>query len=217
MNIHVSAFRWVPQFAQGYVRDLRVRWALEEAGLPYEATLIDPAIQATTAYREWQPFGQVPAYRDDAVEIFESGAIVLHLAMRSEALAPADEAGRARVTTWVIAALNSVEPHVQNLVQLDVFYAGEAWTKERRPQAEAILCKRLTALSAWLGEREFLEDRFTAGDLMMTMVLRELADTGLLERYAKLGAYVRRCTDRPTFKRALEAQLQPFRENAPAA
>jgi glutathione S-transferase len=217
MNIHVSAFRWVPPFAQGYVRDLRVRWALEEAGLPYEATLIDPAIQATTAYREWQPFGQVPAYRDDAVEIFESGAIVLHLAMRSEALAPADEAGRARVTTWVIAALNSVEPHVQNLVQLDVFYAGEAWTKERRPQAEAILCKRLTALSAWLGEREFLEDRFTAGDLMMTMVLRELADTGLLERYAKLGAYVRRCTDRPTFKRALEAQLQPFRENAPAA
>jgi glutathione S-transferase len=137
--------------------------------------------------------------------------------MRSEALAPADEAGRARVTTWVIAALNSVEPHVQNLVQLDVFHAGEAWTKERRPQAEAILCKRLTALSAWLGEREFLEDRFTAGDLMMTMVLRELADTGLLERYANLGAYVRRCTDRPAFARALEAQLQPFRENAPVA
>jgi glutathione S-transferase len=117
----------------------------------------------------------------------------------------------------VIAALNSVEPHVQNLVQLDVFHAGEAWTKERRPQAEAILCKRLTALSAWLGEREFLEDRFTAGDLMMTMVLRELADTGLLERYANLGAYVRRCTDRPAFARALEAQLQPFRENAPVA
>jgi glutathione S-transferase len=217
MNIHVSAFRWVPPFAQGYVRDLRVRWALEEAGFPYEARLIDPEIQASEAYREWQPFGQVPAYKDDTVEIFESGAIVLHLAARSEALAPADEAGRARVTTWVIAALNSVEPHVQNLVQLDVFHAGEAWTKERRPQAEAMLCKRLAALSAWLGEREFLEDRFTAGDLMMTMVLRELVETGLLERYANLGAYVRRCTDRPAFRRALEAQLQPFRENAPAA
>ncbi|MBQ0821668.1 glutathione S-transferase family protein [Microvirga sp. HBU67558] len=216
MTIHVSAFKWVPPFAQGYVRDLRVRWALEEAGLPYEATLIDPAVQATTAYREWQPFGQVPAYRDDAVEIFESGAIVLHLAMRSEALAPADEAGRARVMTWVIAALNSVEPFVQNLVQLDVFHAGEAWTKERRPQAEAMLSKRLASLSTWLGERDYLEDRFTAGDLMMAMVLRELVETGLLERYANLGAYVRRCTDRPAFRKALEAQLQPFRENAPA-
>jgi len=217
MTIHVSAFRWVPSFAQGYVRDLRVRWALEEAGLPYEATLIDPTIQATEDYREWQPFGQVPAYRDDGVEMFESGAIVLHLAMRSEALSPQDEAGRARTMTWVIAALNSVEPHVQNLVQLDVFHAGEAWTEERRPQAEAMLRKRLDALSAWLGERDYLEDRFTAGDLMMAMVLRELADTGLLERYANLGAYVRRCTARPAFARALEAQLQPFRENAPAA
>ncbi|MBA1156351.1 glutathione S-transferase family protein [Microvirga mediterraneensis] len=217
MNIHVSAFRWVPPFAQGYVRDLRVRWALEEAGLPYEATLIDPDVQASEAYREWQPFGQVPAFRDDAVEIFESGAIVLYLAARSEALAPADEAGRARMMTWVISALNSIEPFVQNLVQLDVFHAGEAWTVERRPQAEAMLCKHLAALGAWLGEREFLEDRFTAGDLMMTMVLRELANTGLLERYANLGAYVRRCTDRPAFRRALEAQLKPFRENEPTA
>ena len=215
MNIHVSAFRWVPPFAQGYVRDLRVRWALEEAGLPYKTALIDPEIQASRAYREWQPFGQVPAYRDDAVEIFESGAIVVHLAMRSEALAPADEAGRARMMTWVIAALNSVEPHVQNLVQLDVFHAGEAWVAERRPQAEAMLCKQLSALSDWLGEGDYLEHRFTAGDLMMTMVLRELVDTGLLESHANLGAYVRRCTDRPAFKRALEAQLQPFRENAP--
>lgn len=214
MTIQVSAFRWVPPFAQGYVRDLRVRWALEEAGLPYKATLIDPDIQASEAYRDWQPFGQVPAYKDDAVEIFESGAIVLYLAMRSDALAPTDEAGRARVMTWVIAALNSVEPDVQNLVQLDVFHAGEAWTKERRPQAEAMLCKRLASLSAWLGERDYLENSFTAGDLMMTMVLRELVETGLLERYTNLGNYVRRCTDRPAFKRALEAQLQPFRENA---
>lgn len=217
MTIHVSAFRWVPPFAQGYVRDLRVCWALEEAGLPYEATLIDGQLQKSGSYREWQPFGQVPAYRDDEVEMFESGAIVLHLAARSEALAPRDEAGRARVTTWVIAALNSVEPHVQNLVHLDVFHAGEAWTKERRPQAEAMLNGRLAALSAWLEGRDYLEGRFTAGDLMMTTVLRELADTEVFSRFPLLDAYRRRCEARPASGRALEAQMRPFRENAPAS
>lgn len=151
MTSQVSAFRWVPPFAQGYVRDLRVRWALEEAGIPYEATLIDGEVQKSAPYRKWQPFGQVPAYRDDDVEMFESGAIVLHIAWKSEALAPKDEAGRARVTTWVLAALNSVEPHVQNLVQIDSFHAGEAWTKERRPQVETMLDRRLAALSAWPG------------------------------------------------------------------
>jgi glutathione S-transferase len=217
MTIHVSAFRWVPPFAQGFVRDLRVRWALEEAGVAYEATLIGPEIQASDDYREWQPFGQVPAYRDDAVEMFESGAIVLHIAERSEALSPADPAGRARVTTWVIAALNSVEPHVQNLVLLDVFHAGEAWTVERRPQAEAILRTRLAALSAWLeGKTYLIEDRFTAGDLIMATVLRELVDCGLLAQFPVLDAYHRRCVSRPAFARALEAQMRPFRENAPA-
>lgn len=216
MTIQVTAFRWVPAFAQGYVRDLRVRWALEEAGLPYEATLIDPQVQASPSYREWQPFGQVPAYKDDAVEMFESGAIVLHVAARSEALAPADPAGRARVTTWVIAALNSVEPHVQNLVHLDVFHAGEAWTKERRPQAAAMLNGRLAALCAWLGDKAYLEGRFTAGDLMMTTVLRELVDSGVLAQFPTLDAYRRRCEARPAFGRALEAQMLPFRQNAPA-
>jgi glutathione S-transferase len=217
MNIQVSAFRWVPPFAQGYVRDLRVRWALEEAELPYQATLIDPKIQASESYREWQPFGQVPAYRDDKVEIFESGAIVLHLAAQSEALAPRDEAGRARVTTWVLAALNSVEPHVQELADINIFHHGEAWTEERRPQVEAMLCKRLAAVSTCLEDKDYLEGRFTAGDLMMTTVLRNLEETGLLSRFPKLDAYVRRCTARPAFRRALEAQLEPFRENAPAA
>ncbi len=216
MTIQVTAFRWVPAFAQGYVRDLRVRWALEEAGLPYEATLIDPQVQASPSYREWQPFGQVPAYKDDAVEMFESGAIVLHIAARSEALAPVDAAGRARVTTWVIAALNSVEPHVQNLVHLDVFHAGEAWTKERRPQAAAMLNGRLAALCAWLGDKAYLEGRFTAGDLMMTTVLRELVDSGVLAQFPALDAYRRRCEARPAFGRALEAQMLPFRQNAPA-
>jgi glutathione S-transferase len=216
MTIQVSAFRWVPPFAQGFVRDLRVRWALEEAGLPYEATLIDRQVQTSESYREWQPFGQVPAYRDGKVEMFESGAIVLHIAARSEALAPRDVAGWNRVTTWVIAALNSVEPFVQNLVQLDAFHAGEAWTRERRPQVEAMLHQRLAALSAWLEGRQYLEDRFTAGDLIMTTVLRELGDAAAFARFPALDAYRRRCQARPAFGRALEAQMQPFRENAPA-
>ncbi len=215
MTIQVSAFRWVPPFAQGYVRDLRVRWALEEAGLPYEATLIDPKVQKSEGYREWQPFGQVPAYKDGKVEMFELGAIVLHIAAKSDALAPPDEAGRARVTTWVLAALNSIEPHVQNLVHLDAFHAGEAWTEERRPQAEAMVNQRLGALSTWLGEKRYLEDRFTAGDLMMATVLRELVDSGALARFPNLDAYHRRCEERPAFGRALEAQMRPFRENAP--
>jgi len=216
MTIQLSAFRWVPPFAQGHVRDLRVRWALEEAGLPYEATLLDPRTKASPDYLEWQPFGQVPAYQDGSIEMFESGAIVLRIAETSEALAPADEAGRARMTTWIFAALNSVEPHVQNLVQLDVFHAGEAWTVERRPQAEAMLKSRLTSLDAWLDGRDYLEDRFTAGDLMMTTVLRALIDNAILAQFPRLDAYRRRCEARPAFARALEAQLAPFRENEPA-
>jgi glutathione S-transferase len=214
MTIRLTAFRWVPPFAQGYVRDLRVRWALEEAGLPHDVTLVDAQVQASESYRRWQHFGQVPAYRDDQVEMFESGAIVLHIAARSEALAPRDEAGRARAITWVLAALNSIEPHAQNL--LDVFHADEAWTKERRPQAEAVLDRRLAALSTWLGGKDYLEDRFTAGDLMMTTVLRELVDCGALARFPSLDAYRRRCEARPAFGRAMEAQMQTFRENAPA-
>jgi glutathione S-transferase len=214
MTPKVSAFKWVPPFAQGYVRDLRVRWALEEAGLPYEATLIDREVQVSADYRDWQPFGQVPAYRDGVVEMFESGAIVLHIAARSEALAPADPAGQARVTTWVIAALNSVEPHVQNFVSLDGFHAGEAWTIERRPELQATLERRLTSLGEWLGEKDYLEGRFTAGDLIMTTVLRELTDSAILARFPALDAYRARCEARPAFTRALEAQLAPFRENA---
>jgi glutathione S-transferase len=216
MTIRLTAFKWVPPFAQGFVRDLRLRWALEEAGLPYEVELVDGAALATEAHRRWQPFSQVPAYRDDAVEMFESGAILLHHAGKSEALAPADEAGRRRVTTWVVAALNSVEPFVQDLVSLDTFHAGEAWTVERRPQARANLDRRLAGLRDWLGDKDYLEGRFTAGDIAMACVLRELVDTDAFERFPTLGAYVRRCEARPAFQRALEAQLQTFREHAPA-
>jgi glutathione S-transferase len=216
MTIEVSAFRWVPDFAQGYVKDLRVRWALEEAGLPYQARLIDAKIQGSESYRQWQPFGQVPGYRDDEVEMFESGAIVLHIAAKSEALAPSDEAGRARATTWVLAALNSVEPQAQNWIQFDASDADEASAKQRRAKVEARLNGRLAALAAWLGDKPYLEGRFTAGDLMMGSVLRELVDSGALEKFPNLDGYVRRCEARPAFGRALAAQMQAFAENAPA-
>lgn len=215
MTIEVTAFRWVPPFAQGYVRDLRVRWALEEAGLPYDANLIDPAIQASSDYRRWQPFGQVPAYRDGEVTLFESGAIVLHIAERSDALTPRDAAGRARTITWVLAALNTLEPHVQNLVALDVFHAGQPWVDGYRPHAEAIVADRLGQLSTWLDGRDYLEERFTAGDLMMTTVLRNLSGDATLARFPVLDRYRQRCEARPAFGRAMEAQMRPFRENTP--
>jgi glutathione S-transferase len=133
--IAVSAFRWVPTFARGLVRDLRVRWALEEAGLPYEAWLIGPDDQKSERYRAMQPFGQVPAYEEDDLVLFESGAILLHIADRSEVLMPSDSKARARVTAWMLAALNSIEPHIQNLTAIDLFHAEEDWAKKRRPAA----------------------------------------------------------------------------------
>lgn len=215
MTIQVTAFRWVPPFAQGYVRDLRVRWALEEAGLAYEAVLIDGETQSSPAYRAQQPFGQVPVYRDAQVEMFESGAIVLHIAEKSEVLAPRDARGRGRMLSWVVAALNSVEPFVFELIGIDLFHADEAWAKARRPQTEAMLRNRLAALADWLDGREYLEGRFTAGDLIMTTVLRELTETGILSEFPVLDDFRRRCQSRPAFERALEAQMKPFREHAP--
>ena len=205
--ITVTAFRWVPPFARGLVRDLRVRWALEEAGLPYSTRLIEQGEQDTPEHRQVQPFGQVPILDEDGCSLFESGAIVLRIAARSEALSPSDDAGKAKMTQWVLAALNSVEPHVQNLASLDVFYAAEGWAKERRPGAETLAGLKLSAIAKRLKGRDYLEDRFTAGDLMMVTVLRILGDTDLVKGNPDLSAYVARCEARPAFQRALAAQL----------
>jgi glutathione S-transferase len=208
--IKISAFKWVPPFAQGLVRDLRVRWALEEAGLPYQARLIDREVQASADYRSLQPFGQVPVYEEEGLTLFESGAIVLHVASRSEALMPADPAGRARATCWVFAALNSIEIVAQQLAEIDLFCPDEEWAKLRRPGVEKAVRNRLSELAARLGEREYLEGRFTAGDLMMTTVLRVLRHTDLVAAEPKLKAYQERCEARPAFRRALSAQLAAF-------
>jgi glutathione S-transferase len=215
--IQVVAFRWVPPFAQGFVRDLRVRWALEEAGLAYDARLIGPDDQASTAYRQEQPFGQVPAYVDDTVALFESGAIVLHIAEQSEALMPRDPAGRARTMTWVFAALNSMEPHIQNFGELNAFFGNEAWAKLRRPSAEAMVQSRLDSLSKWLGDKDYLEDRFTAGDLLMSTVLRILEGSDLMADTPNLVAYRARCEARPAFQKALADHLEPFQSAAAPA
>ena len=208
----VTAFKWVPPFAQGSVRDLRVRWALEEAGLAYGDHLIGPEDQPTPAYRALQPFGQVPAYRDDAVEMFESGAIVLYISQNSDQLMPRDEAGRAMVMTWLFAAMNSVEPFVAELAGIDLFHATEDWTRERRPQVEAQLRRRLADLQTALGDRQwFADDRFSGADILMTSVLRDLRHTDILADYPALSAFVARATARPAFARALADQLAPFR------
>lgn len=214
MHREVTAFSWVPDFAQGYVRDLRVRWALEEAGLPYTQDLIDHEIKNGPAYRCRQPFGQVPAYREGTLDMFESGAIVLHIAEQSEQLSPRDRSGRARMTSWVLAALNSIEPLVSQLADIKLFHKGESWTVERLPQVETMLRKRFAELANWLGTKSYLEGEFTAGDLIMTTVLRDVADPELVEEFANLAAYVERCQTRPAFVRAMRAQLEAFHAHA---
>jgi glutathione S-transferase len=208
--ITLTAFQSVPPFAQGLVRDLRVRWALEEAGIPYRERLLQPGENDTPEYRALQPWGQVPVFEEDGLTLFESGAIVLRIAERSEALCPRDDAGRAKMTQWVFAALNSIEPHVQNFVVIDAFYADEAWAKARRAGAEAFARLKLASLAKRLAGRDYLEDRFTAGDLMMVTVLRNLRETDIVSGDPVLGPYVARCEARPAFQRALKAQLAAF-------
>jgi glutathione S-transferase len=216
-NIRVTAFKWVPPQAQGLVRDLRVRWALEEAGLPYTEKLIGPADQSSPAYRAMQPFGQVPVYEEDGLTLFESGSIVMHIGERSPVLLPKDPEKRARAITWMFAALNSVEPHVQALTAIDLFFANEDWAKQRRPGAEKMALARLNGVAASLEGRDYLEGEFTAGDLLMVTVLRFLRHTTLVKDMPVLAAYVARCEARPTFQRALAAQVTHFEKNAPKA
>jgi glutathione S-transferase len=216
-SIRLSAFRWVPAFAQGLARDFRVRWALEEAGIPYADRLIGREDLATESYRALQPFGQVPAIEDDGFPMFESGAIVLYIAQQSEALMPLDAKGRARVTCWAFAALNSIEPRVSALADIDLFHANEEWAKLRRPAVEQQAKARLTLLAARFNGRDYLEDRFTAADILMTTVLRALRHTDMLAQIPPLEAYRLRCEARPAFQNAMARHMAPFAEHAPAA
>ncbi len=209
---HDLRLRWVPDFAQGQVRDLRARWALEEAGLPYRARLLGQGDQDKPEYRALQPFGQVPILEEDGFALFESGAIVLYVGARSEVLLPKDPQARARATQWLIAALNSIEPFVMEVARIDIFYRDQEWARLRRPGAVEFLQRRLAGLSKFLGDKPYLDaDRFTAGDLMMTTVLRILKHTDIVTSDKRLAAYIERCTARPAFKRALDAQMADFK------
>jgi len=216
-TIRLSAFRWVPPFAQGLARDFRVRWALEEAGFPYEEHLLERDDLATEGYRALQPFGQIPAIRDDDFPMFESGAIVLYIAQQSDVLMPLDPKGRARVLCWAFAALNSVEPRVQALSDIDLFHADAEWAKLRRPAVEQAAKTRLSLLAARFNGRDYLEDRFTAADILMTTVLRVLRHTDILTQIPPLEAYRLRCEARPAFRKAMARHMAPFAQHAPAA
>jgi glutathione S-transferase len=215
--ITVSAFRYVPPFAQGLVRDLRVRWALEEVGQKYAVQLIDQNNKDSAAYRAMQPFGQVPAIEDDGFVLFESGAILLRIAEKADVLMPTDAESRSRTIAWMFAALNTVEPHIQNLTILDLSYANEEWAKARRPTLLDLVQKRLATLEGLMKDRDYLEgNRFTVADILMTTVLRFLRHCDLLAQYPALDAYRKRNEARPAFQRALDAQMANF-ENKTAA
>lgn len=214
--ITVYAFKWLPPHIHGQSRDMRVRWALEEAGLDYREKLLSFDDQKAQAYKDLQPFGQIPAYEEDGLNLFESGAILLHVAGKTPVLAPEDPAAYARMTCWMFAALNSIEPYVQNLAIIDFFNADQEWAKLRRPEALAFAERRLDTLADRLKDRDYLEEGFTAADLLMTTVLRNSRLMNLLEARPVLEAYAQRCEARPAFKRALARHLAPFAENAPA-
>lgn len=217
--IRISAFKWVPPFAQGLVRDLRPRWILEEGEIPHEIQFVSREDQNTESYRRLQPFGQVPVMQDGDLELFESGSMLLHISEKYNVLLPTNENARARARTWVFAGLSSIEPHISNLVSIDLFYANEEWAKLRRPGALDMAKLKLTSLAKWMEGREYLEDnQFTVGDLMMTTILRNLRHLDLLEKeFPTLEAYKKRCEARPAFKRALDAQMKTFAENTPKA
>lgn len=216
----LTTFRSVPSFAVGHVRDLRVRWALEEADQPYDLRLLDFEEKESAAYRREQPFAQVPVLQDGDLTLFESGAILLHLgerhADRPRPLLPRDPAARAQVTMWMFAALNSVEPYVGNLANLVAFAMDQPWAEAQRPVLEEIALKRLGQVDDWLAGRDYLAGDFSAADILMTTVVRLLDGMGYVERFARLTAWRDRCTARPAYRKALAAQVAQY-VAAPAA
>ena len=213
-SIEITAFRWVPEPAQGLVKDLRIRWALEEAGLDYRVRLI--GAERPDGYEKDQPFNQVPCFNDGKVKIFESGAILQYIGEQSEALLPRDPQGKFRAIQWTYAALSSVEPFIQLNALLTGFWAAEEWAPLARPTIDQLARLRLQQLADHLGDNPWLEgDSFTIGDLMMVTVLRLGDRSSQLADFPTLSAYVKRGQARPAFARALNDQLAAFAANEP--
>jgi glutathione S-transferase len=205
-HVVITAFERSPDGGKGLARDMRVRWALEEVGRPYDVRLVSFAAKRQPGHLRLHPFGLIPTYQDGDLTLFESGAIVLHLAGEHAGLLPEDRNGRARAVTWLFAALSTVEPPILELATARILEADKPWAEERQPLVEARVRDRLVDLSAHLGDADWLDGDFSAGDLMMVSVLLRLRPSGLLDEFPQLAAYVARGEDRPAYKRAFAAQ-----------
>jgi glutathione S-transferase len=214
MTITITAFERSPDGGKGLARDTRVRWALEEAGLPYDVRLVSFRAMKEPAHLALHPFGQIPTYEDDGLVLFETGAIVFHIATHHGALLPADDHARARAITWLFAALNTVEPPILELVTARIFEGDKPWARDRLPLVEERVRDRMKQLSARLGDADWLDGEFSAGDLMMVLVLLRLRPSGILDEFPLLAAYVARGEARPAYQRAFAAQLAV---NAPSS
>lgn len=216
MSIEISAFAWVPEAGQGWVKDLRVRWALKEAGLPYTVRHLAGDAPNRPDYRAWHPFGQVPAYRDREVQLFESGAILLRVSELSDSLRPWDAQDRANTTAWLFGALNTMEPRVENYVLTPIMRPDADWLEGYLSTALSLLVSRLDSLAAYLDGRDWLCARFGVADVVMGSVLRGLQGGPLLADRPALAAYLDRCLSRPAFAAALDEQIEDFRRHAAA-
>jgi len=207
MTIIITAFERSPDGGKGLARDTRVRWALEEAGRPYTVRLVSFRSMKEPAHLSLHPFGQIPTYEEGDLVLFETGAIVLHIAQHHPGLLPDDAEARARAIAWMFAALNTVEPPILELVTARLLEADKPWHDQRLPLVEDRVRQRLQQLSARLGDADWLDGAFSAGDLMMVSVLLRLRSSGLLDEYANLAAYLARGEARPAYQRAFAAQL----------
>ena len=211
----ITAFERSPDRGKGLARDMRVRWALEEVGQPYEVRLVSVGAMKEPAHRALHPFGQIPTYEEGDLALFESGAIVFHIAERHAGLLPDDASARARAIAWMFAALSTVEPPILDLQNTKFLEGDKAWYEQRLPLVKDRIRDRLGALSVRLGDADWLDGAFSAGDLMMVAVLLRLRVSGMLDEYPSLSAYVTRGEARPAYKRAFAAQLAVFTGMSP--
>ena len=207
MTITITAFERSPDGGMGLARDTRVRWALEEVGQPYEVRLVSFATMKQPAHLALHPFGQIPTYEEGDLALFETGAIVFHIAERHAGLLPRDANARARAITWMFAAVNTLEPPILELVTAKLLEGDKPWASERMPLVADRVRDRLKQLSARIGDADWLDGAFSAGDLMMVSVLLRLRTSGILDEFPGLAAYVARGEARPAYKRAFDAQL----------
>jgi glutathione S-transferase len=217
MTPTITAFAQSPDRGRGLARDMRVRWALEEVGQPYEVRLVSFGAMKEPAHRALHPFGQIPTYEEGDLVLFESGAIVLHLAERHAGLLPDDANARARAITWMFAAVNTIEPPILDLQTTKFLEGDKTWYEQRLPLVKDRIRDRLGDLSHRLGDCDWLDGAFSAGDLMMVAVLLRLKASGMVDEYPNLSAYIARGEARPAYRRAFDAQLAVFTGKPPTS